>query len=300
MPVAASGPTAHMSVSPMAISHERDLALHAELVPLLQEGGQISRRQAADHHVRLGGADLQDEGAEIGGVQRHLVRSHLGSAGLLQQLTRGAQDVLTEGIGCGDMIPFLAVAQRVRRQHARLHLHRGVEPEGEAVAVLAGDFRRRRVIHDERDLQLFGGGFLGQRVGRQGAAEDGADLVLLHQLLHVLRSGLRGRLVQPDQFGRLAHDLVAALFQRQIRAVGEIFRLRRDLPGLGQQQADLDRLGGPGDVRHGQGRAGGERGRAEQGRAAGDDDARSRGPRFPDGHSSSPRRCSSACLLNSR
>jgi hypothetical protein len=44
-PVAASGPTAQMSVSPMAISHEGDLALHAQFVPLLEEGGQIAGRQ---------------------------------------------------------------------------------------------------------------------------------------------------------------------------------------------------------------------------------------------------------------
>jgi hypothetical protein len=53
---------------------------------------------------------------------------------------------------------------------------------------------------------------------------------------------LRARLIEPNKLGRPAHDLIAAFLQRQVGTLGQIFRLRRDLPGLGQQQTDLDRI----------------------------------------------------------
>src|SRR6185312_15004600 len=244
---------------------ERDLALHAELVPLLEEGGQVAGRQAADHDVRLGLADLQDEGAEVGGVERHFVDAHFRAAGLLQELARALEDVLAERVGGGDVVPLLAVLQGIGRQHALLHRDRRVEAEGVAVAVLAGDVGRRGVVADERYLELGRLGFLAERVGGQRAAQYGAHLVLLHQLLHVLHGALRARLVEPHQLGRLAHHHLVALLQRQERAVREIFGLAGDLPGLGQQQADLDRIGGAGDVRRSE-RRHGEAGGAQQGR----------------------------------
>ena len=61
---------------------ERDLAAHAEFVPLLEERGQIVGGDAADHDVGLGGADLEDERGIVGGVDGHFVRAdHLAAIG---------------------------------------------------------------------------------------------------------------------------------------------------------------------------------------------------------------------------
>ena len=127
------------------------------------------------------------------------------------------------------MVPLLAVLQGIRRQHALLHRDRRVQAEGVAVAVLAGDVGRRGVVADERYLELGRLCLLAQRVRRQRAAQHGAHLVFLHQLLHVLHGALRARLVEPHQLGRLAHDRLVALLQRQERAVRQIFGLAGDL-----------------------------------------------------------------------
>ena len=50
----------------------------------------------------------------------------------------------------------------------------------------------------------------------------------------------------------MAHDLAAAFLQREIGALREIFGLRRDLPGFGEEQANSDRLSRPCHVRDGQ------------------------------------------------
>src|SRR5580658_2325702 len=52
---------------------DRDLALHADLVPLLQEGGKIAGRHAAQNNIRLRLADLQDERAVVRRVERYTV-----------------------------------------------------------------------------------------------------------------------------------------------------------------------------------------------------------------------------------
>ena len=115
-----------------------------------------------------------------------------------------------------------------------------LQAEGVAVAVLAGDVGRRGVVADERHFQLGRLRFLGQRVGGQRAAEHGAHLVLLHQLLHVLRGALRARLVEPHELGRLAHDRLVALLQRQERAVARGIRSgRRSGPVLASSRPIL-------------------------------------------------------------
>ena len=165
---------------------------------------------------------------------------------LREDLLERLRDVLAERVVGGQEIPLLAVAHDVRREHRCLHRDRRVQPERVMVAVLAAHVGGGGVVADERDLQLRRGRLLGQPVGAERAAEDGDDLVLLHQLLHVLLRTLRRGFVQPDQLRRLAHDLVAAFLQRQVGAVRQIFGLRGDIAGLGQQQPDLDRVGGGG------------------------------------------------------
>ena len=243
MPVAASGPTAQMSVSPIAISTNG-------IFPFMPNSFHCFRnvdRSPADRPptttsgfaCRIFRMKLE-KSAVFSGTSSD---ADLGAADCLQILARRAQDVLAERIGCGDMIPLLAdTSRRKGPDHPRLHRNRCVQPERVTIAILTRDLRRRRIVADERDLQLRGGGFLGQRIRRQRSAEDGDDLVLLHQLLHVLRRSLRRGLIQPDQFGRLAHEHVLPLLHRHERAVGEVFRLRSDLPGLRQQHPDTDRL----------------------------------------------------------
>ena len=163
------------------------------------------------------------------------------------------RNVLAERVVRGEEVPLLAVAHDVRREHRRLHRDGGVQPERVVVAVLAAHVGGGGVVADERDLQLRCGRLLGQAIGAERAAEDRCDLVLLHELLHVLLRTLRRGFVQPDQLRRLAHDLVAAFLERQVGAVRQIFGLRGDVAGLGEQQADLDCVSGDGIADEGPG-----------------------------------------------
>ena len=62
--------------------------------------------------------------------------------------------------------------------------------------------------------------------------------------LRVLLRALRIGLVEPDDLDGPAEQHVGALFKREQAALREILGLFGDLPGLGPEESDLDRLGG--------------------------------------------------------
>ncbi len=55
---------------------KRNLALHAQFVPLFQKRGDIVARHPAHNDVRFGGTDLENKGAVVSRVDWHLVGAH--------------------------------------------------------------------------------------------------------------------------------------------------------------------------------------------------------------------------------
>jgi hypothetical protein len=101
-----------------------------------------------------------------------------------------------------------------------------------------------------------GDGRFRQCEGRQCAADDADDLVVVDQPLRVLLRALRIWLVEPHVFNLAPGQRVAALGERQQVALCELFSLFGDLSGLGPQRADLDRFGGETPTDEGRSEAG--------------------------------------------
>jgi hypothetical protein len=72
-------------------------------------------------------------------------------------------------------------------------------------------------------------------------ADDDIDLVALHQLVDVLRRlGRIGFVIDGDEFDFAPGQLAAALFHRQLEAVGDGHAELGEGTGVGQHQADLE------------------------------------------------------------
>ena len=218
-----------------------------ELRILLHEVGHLVAGQVGGDQVRLGLADLEQVGAEVGHVGGHqLVADHRAAVGGEETLGLARQVVAEEVVG-RQAEDLLALDQALTHQRLAggIHHHRDrdVDVEGVAVAVLAA--QRVGARADAHEQLLVARGHL-----RDGQRRAGVDLAHQHRdvvaLDHALRLGggrLRVDRVFAHHIERAAHHAAGGvdLLGRHLDALGGVLAQRAEEARHGREVADLDR-----------------------------------------------------------
>ncbi|MNS80053.1 hypothetical protein D3C72_1137200 [compost metagenome] len=156
------------------VGHEHQQAHHlhalgdAELFRGLDAVDGVAAGIGQRQHLRLGVLRLQQEGREVGGVERRLHRAQHGAALFLHDLGRVGFQGLAEGVVGGQEVPAL-VATADHGRAGALGERDGVVGvvHGVGRALFVGERRAARAVHDEDALLLLR--HLGHGQGRAGA-----------------------------------------------------------------------------------------------------------------------------------